>query len=261
VVEFRRLVSVAMPARYYLWIYGPWLLLAAVALGSSWRACWSSGPWRLVVIVLGVTLVLMNNQLYLRPLGQQPVQPIHFARGYEFFPMILLGLRWLCEPGRFPWLVRLLRSPAALAALVAVLALDNVFYVRRVVGECRFAPMTVSAGEAAMVGELARIPGQALVLASSTHVGYLTPTFTSHRTLVGHFALTPDLARRSALMAALRTDAGPLFDAYPGTGLVAVTTGEGDALEAQGMVRADDVIAEHDGQRLYRRRPAAPAGG
>ena len=89
------------------------------------RAIFSLPQNRLLVVWFGVTLILINHDLVMRP-----VQPVHFTRGYQWIPLFLLAAPAMMA--MFARLGALRRRGIAMLATVAALGIivsDNAIWL------------------------------------------------------------------------------------------------------------------------------------
>jgi hypothetical protein len=148
------------------------------------------------LVAAGVSLLLIYHDLFV-----SPRQQMHFTRGYLWMPLFLLGLPLLVAFVR----TRRCRSGArrrlALAAIVAITAVDNLTWCAQI---ATLQPQSFyfSDGEADLVTQLdeARLQGVAL---APYPLGYLLATYTHLIPYLGHMHLTPRFGERVAKVAAL----------------------------------------------------------
>jgi hypothetical protein len=245
VVERFRTVGYYSDALPYLWVYGPWLVLAPAALWYTRRTWARSAAWRLLVCELAVTAALMQNHWILGT--ERPLEPLHFTHGWEFLPMALLVLAWLL-PRHENALV--LRSAPVLATLVLALSLDNVGFLPTAYEEALHFTLTVPEHE--MLLRLGALDPPETVVSSRPLLQFLVPSFTHHRVLVGYTMLTPDYAARSAELHGWVAGTNGLLTHHPQVTAVVVTDDEGDRLEQRGELRHADFVLATPGLRLYR---------
>lgn len=188
--------------------YGPVAAIAAwrMRTWSRFRDVVSEWPNRLLLVWLGVSLALEHHELFL----PQPIQPLHFTRGYSWIALFLLGLPSLTALFR-----RLSKESrprtAGLAALVLVLLLvDNVAWLATVTTQgLRIVASRTMPGERVRLGyglsrdqkellewmnqEASRAP---VVLSEDFELGYLTTVYTPLRSWRSHVHNTPWTRRR-----------------------------------------------------------------
>ena len=193
--------------------YGLVGALAIKSLGTParFRQAMSEWPSRLLLVWLCVSLVLENHELFVR----EPVQPLHFTRGYSWVALFLLGL---------PALGRVLRRARegarhATAWLVAVPVLlvflaDNVTWLgatttqalgmdlgRGLPADSLRQGFGLSRDQQQVLTWMNR-PGldRRVVLSEDMQLGYLLTAYTPLRSWRSHYANTPfSQQRRSEL--------------------------------------------------------------
>lgn len=146
----------------------------------------------------------------------QPIQPLHFTRGYLWMPLFLLGLpvlqTWWHRAARGRLVLRL-----GLAAAALLLLTDNLAFT---VLHCRWQwqhtdGFHLSPHDRAMLAELhAHFPGQVTLTESET-LNYLTPAYANCRPWLGHMFNTPDFHRRQAVAASLFAGPSVPLDRIP----------------------------------------------
>ncbi len=232
----------------YLWVYAPWILLFPAGLRAARDARPGGGAWRLLLVELLVTAALMNHHWVLGK--ERSFQPLHFSHAYAFLPMVLLTLRWGLRRQR---VVKALRRAPVLAALLPLLALDNLLFIPATRSVTRW--IALPAPHARALERIAAMrPGQTVL--SSLTCGFfssLLPVVSPHRVVFGHSYLTPDIAERwERVERAVADGPGALFAAFPGVTLLVVSDPEGRSLEGQEQVGPGDLLFEEPGIRVYR---------
>lgn len=147
----------------------------------------------LLAVTGGLSLLLANHELFMAP-----KQPLHFTRGYFWFPLFLLATPWLV-----PLLRRLLqrRRRLAVAAIAALFLLDNVTWltVQAVQNAGGFgAARYLSQDERAVLALLGPEDGPALLVSEDDHLCYDALVYTAWRCWYSHEHLTPFAAERRA---------------------------------------------------------------
>lgn len=195
--------------------YGIVAALALRTLGTParFRRAFSQWPNRLLLVWLVVSLLLENHELFVR----EPVQPLHFTRGYSWVALFLLGLptlsgffRRLRESGRRSviWLV-------AVPVMILFLA-DNTAWLgatttqglglklgRDLPADSLRQGFGVSSDERALLTWLNKpAVARRVILSEDTELGYLLTAYTPLRSWRSHYANTPwSQQRRSELNA------------------------------------------------------------
>jgi hypothetical protein len=218
-------------------------LLAPAALVTLARQRLEPRLTALLAVTAGLSLLLANHELFMTP-----KQPLHFTRGYIWFPLFLLAAPWLV-----PLLRRLLaRHRLAAAALAGLFLLDNAAWltVQAVQNAGGFgAARYLAEDERAILATLNRDDGPALLVSEDDRLSYDALIYTSWQSWYSHEHLTPFAAERRAELArwaatgeepaAWRRD----FD------LVAFVTAWRDDYRSLPWVTADSSI-HHIGDRL-----------
>jgi hypothetical protein len=172
---------------------------AIVATFAAWRLrtrarlreALSHSANRLLVVWLLVTLALENHDLFV----ENPIQPLHFTRGYSWIALFLLGVPAITAC--FRRLRDNVRKPLAWTATAAVLAVffaDNTVWLAGAATqkeslELGFALSTDEVATLAWMRDKA--PRNAVVLSEDEDLGYLTTVYTPLRPWHGHWANTP----------------------------------------------------------------------
>jgi hypothetical protein len=196
----------------------PSLILAYAIVGAlalwrfrtrqSARVTFSEPRNRLALACVGVSVLLENHELFI-----QPIQPIHFTRGYTWTALFLLGLPALRELLNHAMTLRsrTVRIPVV-AGLVAFLLVDNAVWL--VATSALALRIQLGRGLAAdklhlgygltreqrelfaWMGEPSRRGD--VVLSEDDSVGYLLTVYTPLRSWRSHYANTPWSAQRQA---------------------------------------------------------------
>jgi hypothetical protein len=185
---------------YPIWTCVPALYLVAIfALGplTRWkklRAALASPRNRLCLVWFAVIFALTHHDLLL-----PPRQPIHFAHGYDWIALFLLGSPAII--GALDKLLAIRPRPAMALAVSGFLAL---FISDPTV---QWQAVALSADQKGVLDWLARnARGAAYVASSDQRINYLTPTYTNIRAWRGHDYNTPEVSvRQSELGAAFST--------------------------------------------------------
>lgn len=133
----------------------------------------------------------------------KPVQPLHFARGYIWFPLFLIGL-----PVLQTWLAQLIATGTRGRVVTVLLTLaffaDNaVFAIAQSYAQFqREDGFHITAGDRELLTALHRIATEGnsvpVVLTESDDLNYLLPAYSSVRPWVGHHFNTPEHKERLA---------------------------------------------------------------
>jgi hypothetical protein len=178
-----------VPVSTQLLAYGP------VALFAGWAR--HDGPpaqRRFLLAALAVSLALINHELFMHAR-----QPVHFSRGYVWFPLALLGLPRIVAffRGRTAWPA----SPRLSAALlVGLLCLDNgVFLVEtsRNIANNNSLDVRLSPDERAFFAELDQRQLKGTVLLPSDRLALQLPAYTDLTGWHGQYHWTPHFGERA----------------------------------------------------------------
>lgn len=190
--------------------YGPVALLAAWRLWRDRRALDARAGFLLVAFA--VSFALVQHDLLI-----DPVQPLHFTRGYVWLPLCLLALplaQHALLAARARWQPALFGTASVAALLVA--ASDNVGALGTAVSLHPHLGLELSPPERDVFRWMDERRLDGILLCSDVRLGYLAATYTRARTYSGHLTNTPDVVLR--LKQILRwndgADPGP-FDPPP----------------------------------------------
>jgi hypothetical protein len=192
---------------YLFWTFAPALYLVAIfAFGglTRWKnlvAMLAKPRNRLCLVWFAVICGLTHHDLII-----QPLQPIHFAHGYDWIALFFLG-----APAIVAALDKLLAirpRPAmvlALSAFLGVFLSDNLLWFATFTDpSVQWQTIALTHDQKGVLDWLAgHARGTAYVASSDQRINYLTPTYTNARAWRGHDFNTPDVAlRQSELRAA-----------------------------------------------------------
>jgi hypothetical protein len=206
--------------------YGGVGALALATLGTPARLRRAVAEWpnRLLLTWVGVSLVLENHDLFVR----EPVQPLHFTRGYTWVALFLLGLPTLS--GFFRRLRNGERRPVAWlagAAVIVVLLSDNATWLgatttqglgmklgRDLSADSLRQGFGLSRDERAVLAWMntPQLVGR-IVLSEDPKLGYLLTAYTPLRSWRSHYANTPWSRERRAELEAFFQQ-GKVTDAW-----------------------------------------------
>ena len=183
------------------WLYPPKVFVAALIfvgclaiwrLASSRFGCFQDARNRLFAVWFLVVFALTQHNLVMRPL-----QPIHFAHGYDWMALFFLG-----APVLIALLDSLLRisSPlkrwSVLALLLGVFLLDNAAWLIKIAIHNEFV-ISLSSNESDALRWLSRNakPGD-MVVCQDELVSYLVSTYSPALSWQGHEKNTPFIEQR-----------------------------------------------------------------
>ncbi len=183
------------------WLYPPKVFFAALLIVGClaiWRVakssfgCFRDPLNRLFTVWFLVVLALTQHNLIMRPL-----QPIHFAHGYDWMALFFLG-----APVLIATLDRLLKisSPllrvGALALFVGLFVLDNAAWLIKIAVQNEYM-VSLSKNESDALSWLSRNAKSGdMVVSQDEMVSYLVSTYTPARSWWGHLKNTPYLTER-----------------------------------------------------------------
>lgn len=191
---------------YAAWTFGPALYLVgflAFTRFTRWasaRTILESPRSRLLLVWFAVVFALTQHDAFVKPM-----QPIHFAHGYDW-----IALFFLAAPVLVPLFERL--SAPALAACLLLMLSDNLLWF------ASFASPTVQRYSVTLTPDENMVlqwlrqnaSSRDLVAADSAAIGYLTSTYSAARSWHGHVHNTPHAEQRRRELKALQFPApGP----------------------------------------------------
>lgn len=147
---------------------------------------WSEPRTAFLLVAAGVSFGLSHHHWWVTP-----HMPLHFTRGYVWFPLVLLAAPLLSELARARGLAR-----AGVLALAAVLCVDNAGWLWQTWTDNR-RPLVVAEGVHELLRKMDEEDLRGTVLADDRNVSYLVTTYTGCRAQLGHIALTPEYPRRN----------------------------------------------------------------
>jgi hypothetical protein len=187
------------------WLYLPSTFLAALFIVAALAAArlWRWPGFRQTIrdprsrLFMIWFLVIFGLTQHYRVM--KPIQPIHFAHGYDWIALFLLG-----APVLVTWLERLLRigRPAgrvlATAAFLGFFLLDNVFWFSTFLGPTTPQAVLITREQRDV---LAWLDGKAvprdMVVTADPLVSYLVSTYTRARSWAGNMTSTPHYQQRA----------------------------------------------------------------
>lgn len=147
----------------------------------------------LFLVSFAISAALVKNELFL----QNPVQPIHFTRGYVWTPLMLLSLPLIQKFLVKLWEKRNRTYALTMSLLLFTLAiLDNIAYVRWHSNEPNFG-LSMSIEEREMLQWMDTQNIRGTLLSSNYFLSYLTATYSEVTPYLGYWNLTPDFNTRS----------------------------------------------------------------
>ena len=174
------------------------LIVGLFALARLWRwpglAKVARNPRdRLFLIWVLIVFALTQHYWVMRP-----IQPIHFAHGYDWIALFFLGAPVLM--GALDRLLEIkfrLLSLSAVSALVVLFLSDNIFWFATFLRPITPQAILITREQSQVLNWLGRTaaPPDMVVTADPT-LGYLVSTYTSARSWAGHGANTPAYEQR-----------------------------------------------------------------
>ncbi len=187
------------------WLYPASTFLPALsivgvfALARLWR--WPGFPLvihnpRNRLFLIWFLIVLGSTQHYR---VMRPIQPIHFAHGYDWAALFFLG-----APVLVSLLERLLRIEApllrvsAIATVLVFFLSDNIFWFATFLRPITSQAVLITGEQKEVLNWLGRtaVPRD-MVVTADPMLGYLVSTYTRVRSWAGHGANTPDIEQRA----------------------------------------------------------------
>jgi len=183
------------------WLYSPKAFIPALLLVGSlaiWQLARSRLHYfrdariRLFAVWFLVVFALTQHNLFMRPM-----QPIHFAHGYDWMALFLIGVPVLIATLDFilkisrPWVRR-----GALALLLGVFLLDNAAWLIKIAVHNEFL-VSLTKSQSSVLQWLSKNlkPGD-MVVCQDQLISYLATTYTPARSWQGHQINTPLIERR-----------------------------------------------------------------
>ena len=179
--------SIGVKSIFVVW--GPVMVLAATRLWIDRKRLQTTEYFLLVC--WAVSFFLATHDRFM-----EPVQPLHFTRGYVWFPLFLLALP-LIERGVAHARRHLGRVALACAATLAlgVAAADNIALLAEVLQKPS-GGFFLTTSERAAFRWANRNNADGVLLCESKDLCYLAATYTGLRPLVGHIFNTPRIGER-----------------------------------------------------------------
>ena len=185
------------------WLYSPRTFIPALAIvgffaiwhvRATWFNCFRDSRMRLLGVWFMVVFALTQHNLIMRP-----QQPIHFAHGYDWMALFLLGASPLVEV--FDRLLKTSRPwfrIAGLSAVLGIFLLDNAVWLSKNAFH-NDAAISLTRNQSAVLDWLRQhlISGD-LVISQDSLLGYLVSTYTPARSWVGHMYNTPHIEVRKS---------------------------------------------------------------
>lgn len=183
------------------WLYPPKTFIAALILvgclaiwrlASSRPRCMRDPQVRLFAVMFVVIFALTQHNLVMHPM-----QPIHFAHGYDWTALFFLGAPVLI--GLLDSILKLSAPMArygALALLLGLFLLDNAAWLVKVAINNEYI-ISLTQGQSGALNWLSQNakPGD-MVVCQNMDLSYLVPTYTPALAWQGHLKNTPYLGRR-----------------------------------------------------------------
>jgi len=183
------------------WLYPPKVFILALLIvgclaiwriaGSSFH-CFRDARIRLFAVWFLVVFALTQHNLIMRPM-----QPIHFAHGYDWTALFFIGASTLIATLDFllkissPW-VRI----GALTLFVGVFLLDNAAWLANTAVHNEFLVSLTKTQNAALHWLSRNVKSGDMVVCQDGLISYLVSTYTPARSWQGHEHNTPSIERR-----------------------------------------------------------------
>jgi hypothetical protein len=184
------------------WLYPPKVFIGALILVGSlaiWRLarsrfrCLQAPRVRLFAVWFVVVFALTQHNLVMR----HPLQPIHFAHGYDWMALFFLGV-----PVLIAILDYLLKMPrplmrsSALALVLGLFLLDNAAWLVKIAINNEYLVSLTKSESGALSWLSQNVRAGDLVVCQDSLVSYLVSTYTPALSWQGHEHNTPFMDRR-----------------------------------------------------------------
>lgn len=188
------------------WFYRPKAFVAALLIvgclaiwriGSSKFHCFKDPRNRLLAVWLLVVFALTQHNLIMKPLHMKPLQPIHFAHGYDWMALFFLGAPALIATLDFllrisqPWI-----RAGGLALLLGLFQLDNAAWLIKIAIHNEFIVDLSKSEDGALTWLSRNVKSGDMVVCQDEMVSYLVSTYTDGRSWKGHEKNTPYMVQR-----------------------------------------------------------------
>ena len=204
---------------YLFWTFAPALYLVAIFAFvplTRWKklAAVAAEPRnRLCLVWFAVICALTHHDLVIAPR-----QPIHFAHGYDWIALFLLGAPAII--GAIERMLAIRWRPAAALAVACFVALflsDNLFWFATFTDRTvQWQAFALTPDQKDVLDWLAHhASSPAYVASSDQEINYLTPTYTGLRAWRGHDFNTPHVALRQGELDAAFSSGKPIRTSNP----------------------------------------------
>jgi hypothetical protein len=148
---------------------------------------------RLFAVWFLVVFALSQNNLVLRP----PIQPIHFAHGYDWTALFFIGAPMLISIlGFILRISRPLVRWSAMALLLGVFLLDNAAWLAKIAVRNEFV-VQLTKDQSGVLNWLSQnVKSGDMVVCQDSMISYLVSTYTPGRSWKGHEHNTPYMVQR-----------------------------------------------------------------
>lgn len=163
-----------------------------------------------LLVAFVVALLLMKHDWFIAAR-----QPVHFARGYNWLPLWLIGLpevrRWIDGAIAIPrrgW------AAAAIGAGALLLVSDNALFLASDLRNGEAGRVLLTANQREMLAWIDHAQLRGVLLCADPRLSYLSATYTGLRPYYGHLENTPDVHERWRRVAAWQRQgvAGPWLE-------------------------------------------------
>jgi hypothetical protein len=183
------------------WLYSPKTFIAALIIVGSfalWRLagssfqCFRDARTRLFAVWFLVVFALTQHNLFMRPM-----QPIHFAHGYDWMALFFIGAPALIATLDFllklpnPWVRR-----GAIALLVGLFLLDNSAWLAKIAVRNEFVVSLTQTQSTALHWLSRNLKSGDMVICRDSLISYLVSTYSPARSWQGHEHNTPSMQLR-----------------------------------------------------------------
>ncbi len=165
---------------YIAWTFGPALYLVGFLALMRWRDAWKQ---RLFLVWFVVVFALTQHDAFVKPM-----QPIHFAHGYDWIALFFLG-----SAAMVGLIEKALARPMWVVVMLAVFCFDNIawFATFRDTKVQRYAIELTPGERDALRWIASHAEARTTVVSEDRWINYLTPTYSNARAWFGHDYNTP----------------------------------------------------------------------
>jgi hypothetical protein len=209
------------------WLYPPKVFIAALAIVgvlAIWRiakapgSCFRDPRTRLFAVWFLVVFAVSHHNLIMRPM-----EPIHFAHGYDWTALFFLGAPVLIAIlDAILKISRPMARRSALALLMCVFLLDNAAWLVKIAVHNEFLVSLTKDQSGALNWLSHNVKSGDMVVCQDPLISYLVTAYTPGRSWQGHELNTPMLQQRQAEIGAAFSQ-GPILPEWQRHGVYLVS--------------------------------------